>query len=104
MLGASSPLRLNPNVKMDKVKKNAKGGVLITPEEIQMAFQLMDVDKNGQISLQSLKKRLGVLFPELSIKDYRCFYPEMEMFVIGASHRTYENLPYISVHLCPGSS
>jgi Ca2+-binding EF-hand superfamily protein len=56
---------------MDKVKKNAKGGVLITPEEIQMAFQLLDIEKSGQISLQNMKKRLGVLFPEMSIKDYR---------------------------------
>jgi Ca2+-binding EF-hand superfamily protein len=56
---------------MDKVKKNSKGGVLITPEEIQMAFQLLDIEKSGQISLQNMKKRLGVLFPEMSIKDYR---------------------------------
>ena len=70
-MNSISPTRINPNVKMDTVKKNAKGGVLITPEEIQMAFQLMDADKSGQISLQNLKKRLGVLFPELSIKDYR---------------------------------
>ena len=58
-------------IKTDKVKKNSKGGVLISPEEIQMAFQMLDVDKNGQISLPNLKKRLGVLFPELSVKDYR---------------------------------
>lgn len=72
ILGSVSPTRMNHIVKMDKVKKNAKGGVLITPEEIQMAFQLLDIDKTGQISLQNLKRRLGVLFPELSIKDYRC--------------------------------
>lgn len=57
--------------KTDKVKKNAKGGVLVTPEEIQMAFQLLDVEKPGQLTVQNLKRRLGVLFPELSVKDYR---------------------------------
>lgn len=62
---------MNLQAKTDKVKKNAKGGVLITPEEIQMAFQLLDVEKSGQLSLQNLKKRLGVLFPELTVKDYR---------------------------------
>jgi len=69
--GSISPNRMNIQVKTDKVKKNAKGGVLITPEEIQMAFQLLDVEKSGQLSLQNLKKRLGVLFPELTVKDYR---------------------------------
>lgn len=53
------------------MKKNANGGVLITPEEIQMAFQLLDIEKSGNISLQNLKRRLGVLFPELTVKDYR---------------------------------
>jgi Ca2+-binding EF-hand superfamily protein len=57
--------------KTDRVKKNSKGGVLITPEEIQLAFQMFEPDKNGAVSLQNLKKRLSVLFPELTLKDYR---------------------------------
>lgn len=71
LLNASAPTRITANVKTDKVRKNANGGVLITPEEIQMAFQLLDIDKTGQVSLNNLKKRLGVLFPELTVKDYR---------------------------------
>ena len=59
------------SAKVEKVKKNANGGVLITPEEIQLAFQLLDIEKSGAVTLQNLKKRLGVLFPELSVKDYR---------------------------------
>eukprot|EP01038_Epipyxis_sp_PR26KG_P010431 gene10431-14012_t len=57
--------------KFDKVKKNSKGGVLITPEEIQLAFSMLDVEKNGTISLPNLKKRLGVLFPDITGKEYR---------------------------------
>jgi hypothetical protein len=53
------------NFKDDKVKKNAKGGVLITAEEIQTAFNLLDAEKSG-ITLPVLKKRLGVLFPGFS--------------------------------------
>eukprot|EP01032_Pedospumella_encystans_P016683 gene16683-19026_t len=67
--GSISPTRSSAPVKTDKVKKNAKGGVLVTAEEIQMAFQLLDVEKSGQLTVQNLKRRLGVLFPELSILD-----------------------------------
>lgn len=35
----------------------------MTTEEIQAAFGMLDVDKNGRISLPNLKKRLGSLFP-----------------------------------------
>ncbi|KAJ1411061.1 hypothetical protein B484DRAFT_336170 [Ochromonadaceae sp. CCMP2298] len=55
----------------DRVKKNSFGGVLITPEEISLAFKMLDADKSGQITLVNLKKRLGVLFPELTVTDYR---------------------------------
>jgi hypothetical protein len=71
LLSASAPTRVIATSKAEKVRKNASGGVLITQEEIQTAFQLLDIEKNGQVTLQNLKKRLGVLFPELSVKDYR---------------------------------
>lgn len=55
----------------DKVKKNSKGGVLLTNEEITAAFQMLDIDNTRQISLPNLKKRIGVLFPEMSAMEYR---------------------------------
>ena len=45
------------------MKKNAKGGVLITVEEIQAAFSMLDVEKTGNISLPNMRKRLSALFP-----------------------------------------
>lgn len=44
---------------------------LITQEELQIAFQLLDTDKTGTLTLSSLKKRLGPLFPDLTAKEYR---------------------------------
>lgn len=69
----SSPSYLNSGspMRFDKVKKNSKGGVLVTMEDIQTAFSLLDVDKHGQITLPGLKKRLGPLFPEMTAKEYR---------------------------------
>lgn len=54
-----------------KVRKNHRGGVLITPEEIKLAFDFLDCDKTGKVSLANLKKRLGVFFPDMSAKEYR---------------------------------
>lgn len=54
-----------------QVRKNAKGGVLVTHEEITAAFAMLDPENTGQLTLQSLKKRLGPLLPEMSAKDYR---------------------------------
>lgn len=53
------------------MKKNSKGGVLITPEEITTAFQLLDSERTGQLTIATLKKRLGTLFPEMSAKEFR---------------------------------
>lgn len=54
-----------------KVKKNSKGGVLVTFEELQAAFHILDLDKSGAITLPNLKKRLGVFYPDLTAKEYR---------------------------------
>ena len=53
------------------VKRNARGGVLVTPEEIKGAFSMLDVEKTGVITLAALKKRLGVFYPEMTAKDFR---------------------------------
>lgn len=60
----------NPS-RIDIAKKNSMGGVLVTSDEIQAAFSMLDIEKNGAITLPALKKRLGVLFPDMSAKEYR---------------------------------
>ena len=45
--------------------------MLITPDEIAAAFQLLDTEKTGQLTIATLKKRLGVLFPEMTAKEFR---------------------------------
>jgi hypothetical protein len=55
----------------DHVRKNANGGVLVTPSELQLAFSMLEPDKQGCISINNLKKKLGPLLPELTSKEYR---------------------------------
>lgn len=58
-------------VRTDHVKKNNKGGVLVTSDELENAFELLDHDKTGTLTVQNLKKVLGVMFPHLTAKEYR---------------------------------
>jgi Ca2+-binding EF-hand superfamily protein len=44
---------------------------MISPEEIQAAFEFLDADKEGKISMSQLKKRLQVFFPNMTTKEYR---------------------------------
>lgn len=67
----ATPLAAQPESSFDRVKKNAKGGVLVTNEEIATAFGMLDLEKNSVITLATLKKRLGLMFPDMSAKDYR---------------------------------
>lgn len=46
--------------------------MLITPEEVQAAFEFLDADREGKISMSQLKKRLQVFFPNMTTKEYRC--------------------------------
>jgi hypothetical protein len=63
--------RREPSAPESRVRKNHRGGILITPEEIKLAFDFLDCDKSGKVSLANLKKRLAVFFPEMSAKEYR---------------------------------
>ena len=60
-----------PETEDNGIPKNEFGGVLVDDKEIQAAFDILDIDKNGFISLNNLKKRLGVFFPDMTAKEYR---------------------------------
>ena len=77
---SSAPLSLLEIVKNEatpgiddfsSVKKNEKGGVLVSTEEIQAAFKVLDPDNTGAVTLPSLKKVLGVFYPEMTAKEFR---------------------------------
>jgi len=42
----------------NRLKRNANGGILVTTEEIRNAFEFLDVDQSGKISLANLKSKL----------------------------------------------
>jgi len=54
-----------------KVKKNSKGGIHVSREDITLAFEMLDIEKTGCIHFPTLKKRLGVFFPEMTARDFR---------------------------------
>lgn len=43
----------------------------MTADEVQAAFAMLDLEKTNTITLQTLKKRLGSLFPNMTAKDFR---------------------------------
>lgn len=53
------------------VKRNAKGGVHVSQSELHQAFEFFDVDGKGFITLSDLKKRLGVFYQNLSLREYK---------------------------------
>ncbi|KAJ8608753.1 hypothetical protein CTAYLR_007788 [Chrysophaeum taylorii] len=55
----------------DLVPRNAKGGVLVTEQELKTAFDFFDVDSSGKITLANLKKRLGVFYKNMPAKECR---------------------------------
>lgn len=59
-----------PSGKYD-VQKNEHGGVLVTQAEIDAAFDFFDTDGTGKITMQSLKKRLGVFYKNMPNKEFR---------------------------------
>jgi hypothetical protein len=71
MVGATGGGRRETTAPDSRVRRNHRGGILISPEEIKLAFDFLDCDKSGKVSLANLKKRLAVFFPEMSAKEYR---------------------------------
>lgn len=60
-----------PGYDLSAVPKNAKGGVLVTEDELAAAFAFFDVDGSGKITTSNLRKRLGVFYKNMPAKDYR---------------------------------
>lgn len=56
------------------------GGVLVTPEQIRLAFQFLDVDKTNRVTLENLRARLSIFYDNLSLKDAKLLLnDEMEL-------------------------
>ena len=53
------------------VPKNAKGGVLVTEEEIRRAFDFFDMDKTGKIMASQLRERLNAFGGPINAKEIR---------------------------------
>ncbi|KAF4318187.1 hypothetical protein BBO99_00007428 [Phytophthora kernoviae] len=52
------------------------GGVLVTPEQIHTAFQFLDVEQKGRVTVDNLRARLGIFYDSMSIKDVRLLLSE----------------------------
>ena len=89
-LVASVKAAPDPSLNLSKIKRNAKGGVLISPQELQAAFSLLDPDKSGIVTQKNLQKSLNIFYPEMTKKDYKLImnnnkemtYEEIESLVI----------------------
>mmetsp|Transcript_1786 Transcript_1786/g.2423 ORF Transcript_1786/g.2423 Transcript_1786/m.2423 type:complete len:222 (-) Transcript_1786:272-937(-) len=53
------------------IRRNSKGGVLVTESELKAAFDFFDIDSEGKITLQNLRKRLGVFYKNMPTKEYK---------------------------------
>jgi Ca2+-binding EF-hand superfamily protein len=70
-----SPTQLNEiqvgNVATGNVQRNERGGINVTFDEINRAFQFFDTDNSGKVNINTLRKRLINLFPEITTKELR---------------------------------
>lgn len=53
------------------VRRNAKGGVYVSQQEVKQAFEFLDSGRKGHITVQDLRDKLGVFYKNLTSKDYR---------------------------------
>lgn len=62
-----------PLTSMDiaRFKRNNKGGIFVSSEELHTAFELLDMNKTGMVTLQNLQKKLSLFFPEMTAREYR---------------------------------
>ncbi len=69
--GSGSAAAASQAASAAEIKRNAKGGILVNPSELHQAFEFFDVDNKGYITIQDLKKRLGVFYQNLSLREYK---------------------------------
>jgi Ca2+-binding EF-hand superfamily protein len=80
----------DPSLNLSKIKRNTKGGVLVSPQELQSAFTLLDPEKTGSVTLKSLQKSLSIFYPEMTKKEYKLImnnnkemtYEEIESLIV----------------------
>ncbi|KDO28928.1 hypothetical protein SPRG_05801 [Saprolegnia parasitica CBS 223.65] len=53
------------------VPRNEHGGVLVTRDQIRSAFDFLDVDQRGFVTLENLKARLSIFYPDMTARDFR---------------------------------
>jgi hypothetical protein len=68
---SSAPKSTAHEVNPNDVPKNAKGGVLVTDEELRAAFEFFDMDGRGKITAASMRKRLGAFYKNMNPREYR---------------------------------
>jgi calmodulin len=54
-----------------KPSTNKTVGIPVNPSELHQAFQFFDVDHKGFLTISDLKKRLGVFYQNLSLREYK---------------------------------
>lgn len=67
---AVSPLQQMTAVDRGGTASTSKG-VHVQKDELENAFSFLDVERNGTISLNILRKSLSVFFPDISLRDLK---------------------------------
>eukprot|EP00937_MAST-01D_sp_MAST-1D-sp2_P000197 g197.t1 len=55
----------------DFYERNDKGGIKVSDDEMQAAFDFFDPEGTGKITLASLKSRLGAFYTNMPMKEYK---------------------------------
>ena len=66
----------NAVIELNKIPRNSKGGVLVTDEEIQRAFQFFDADASGRINPKLLMNKLDKLNKKVTKKELKAIFGE----------------------------
>ncbi|EQC29134.1 hypothetical protein SDRG_13166 [Saprolegnia diclina VS20] len=69
----SSPRQSTANLfsALEAVPRNEHGGVLVTRDQIRAAFDFLDVEHRGLVTMENLKTRLSIFYPDMTTRDFR---------------------------------